>query len=396
MMSNRSKQEYTRQVSARYLRATRLEKSRILDEFASTNGYNRKYAVTLLRNPPAVRNYPVKRPRSVTYGKPVVKMLEKLWLCSSCLCSRRLVPFLPDLISALERHGELCITDEIRQKLLAMSPATADRLLRDIRRSTNPDLRGRSTTKPGTLLRDQIKVRTSFGWDEQRPGYFEIDLVAHCADNGGGAFIFTLTMTDIATGWTECDGLLNKSELEVVGAIERIRKRLPFKIRGLDSDNGSEFINHQLKKYCDKNEIEFTRSRPYRKNDQAHVEQKNWTVVRQFIGYARYEGPTECSHLRTLHKWLRIFVNHFQPSMKLLKKETNETTGKSRKKYDKAKTPYKRLLDSQILEEETRADLEEMNAGFNPEHIHEQLRRATSMLRTSQKDRITREATNTQ
>lgn len=385
-MSNQSRFEYAREVSARYRRASRAEKSLILDEFCQTCGYNRKYAVSLLRDPPALRTAPIQRPRAKRYGADVTRALKQLWQLSNGLCAKRLVPFLPELIAALERHQEICLSPEVREKLLTISPATADRILKVLR--TGEVLRGRSTTKPGTLLREQIRIRTQFAWDEQKPGYFEVDLVAHCAESTAGEFLYTLTLTDIATGWTECQALLNRSQIGVTEAIERVRKLLPFPLLGLGSDNGSEFINHNLKRYCDEHKIEFTRCRPYKKNDQCHVEQKNWTVVRQHIGYARYEGTGECQLLQSAHRWLRRHVNYFQPSVKLLSKERDEgNQARVHKHYDKAQTPYQRLIASGILEKATRQDMEVFYLGLNPVEILNEFNAAIRRLQQAQVNR---------
>jgi len=371
-MSQRARKEYIREVSARYALAGRTEKSRILDEFCQTGGYNRKYAVGLLRRPGATVCGPIKRPRAQVYGRQEREALAQLWKLSDCLCSKRLVPFLPELIVALERHGELCLCADVRAKLLTISASTADRLLA-AERNVRP-LRGLTTTKPGTLLRQQIQVRTQFGWDEQKPGYFETDLVAHCAESMAGDFLYTLTFTDIATGWTECQGLANRSQILVTAAIDRIRKMLPFPVLGIDCDNGTEFINHVLKGYCDKHKIELTRCRPYRKNDQCYVEQKNWSIVRHYMGYARYEGAQECSHLQSAYRWLRRYVNFFQPSLKLLAKDRDpDNPAKVRKRYDEAKTPYQRLLVSDALDEPARQDLATFYADLNPAQVREDL-----------------------
>jgi hypothetical protein len=312
--------------------------------------------------------------------------LKRLWQLSNGLCAKRLVPFLPEFIQALERHQEICLSPEVREKLLTISPATADRVLKVLR--NGEVLRGRSTTKPGTLLREQIRIRTKFAWDEQKPGYFEVDLVAHCAESTAGEFLYTLTLTDIATGWTECQALLNRSQIGVTEAIERVRKLLPFPILGLDSDNGTEFINHNLKRYCDEHKIEFTRCRPYKKNDQCHVEQKNWTVVRQHIGYARYEGAGECQLLQSAHRWLRRHVNYFQPSVKLLSKDRDERNeARVHKHYDKAQTPYQRLIASGVLCKETREDLETFYMGLNPVEILNEFNAATRRLQQAQVNR---------
>jgi hypothetical protein len=392
MMSVQARQEYTREIGARYRAADSKEKSRILDEFVMTCTYNRKYALGLLNNPPPIRKEPIKRPRAARYNEDVRRALAELWEDSGGLCSKRLIPFLPELIAALERHDEMVLSAPVRKKLLCISPATADRLLGQVRRA-HP-LRGISTTKPGTLLREQIKVRTSFGWDETNPGCTEIDLVAHCAQSAAGEFLHTLTLTDIATGWTECQSLRNKSYLCVTEAIERIRKLLPFPLKGIDSDNGSEFINHHLKDYCQERKIEFTRSRPYHKNDQCYVEQKNWTVVRQQIGYARYEGEQECRYLQSAYRFLRLYVNYFQPSLKLKHKERfGEHDQKVRKQYHEAKTPYQRLLDSKILSNEDAAELTELYEGLNPRELRRRLHESILKLQQAAKVRFSHEAT---
>ena len=385
-MSNQSRVEYAREVSARYRHASRAEKSVILDEFCQTCGYNRKYAVGLLRDPPALRSVPIQRPRAKRYGADVTRALKLLWQLSNGLCAKRLVPFLPEFIAALERHHEICLSTDVREKLLTISPATADRLLTVLR--TGEALRGRSTTKPGTLLREQIRIRTQFAWDEQKPGYFEVDLVAHCAESAAGEFLYTLTLTDIATGWTECQALLNRSQIGVTEAIERVRKLLPFPILGLDSDNGGEFINHNLKRYCDEHKIDFTRCRPYKKNDQCYVEQKNWTVVRQHIGYARYEGAGECQLLQSAHRWLRRHVNYFQPSVKLLSKERDKgSEARVHKHYDRAQTPYQRLIASGVLGKDIREDLETFYLGLNPVEILDEFNAAIRRLQQAQVNR---------
>lgn len=385
-MSNHSRSEYALEVSARYRRASRSEKSLILDEFCQTGGYNRKYAVGLLRDPPAPRSAPIQRPRAKRYGADVTRALKLLWVLSNGLCAKRLVPFLPEFIPALERHHEICLPTHVREKLFTISPATADRLLASVR--NGEPLRGRSTTKPGTLLREQIRIRTQFAWDEQKPGYFEVDLVAHCAESTAGEFLYTLTLTDIATGWTECQALLNRSQIGVSDAIERVRKLLPFPILGIDSDNGTEFINHNLKRYCDEHKIEFTRCRPYKKNDQCHVEQKNWTVVRQHIGYARYEGTEECRLLQSAHRWLRRHVNCFQPSVKLLSKERDKgNEARTHKHYDVARTPYQRLIASGVLDKQTREDLETFYLGLNPVEILNEFSAAIRRLQQAQVNR---------
>jgi hypothetical protein len=267
-----------------------------------------------------------------------------------------------EFVSALERHNELQLDAQTRQLLLQMSPATADRLLHSERAHTQQH--GLSTTKPGTLLKQGIPIRTFADWDDQRPGFVEVDLVAHCNDSTGGEYLHTLLLTDVATAWTECMALPNRGQIAVKEAIEQLQQRLPFPLLGLDSDNGSEFINAHLLRYCQDHGITFTRSRPYKKNDQAFVEQKNWTVVRQVIGYDRYEGPQAVDRMQALYQVLRLYVNFFQPVMKLISKK--RVGSRVAKKYDTAKTPYRRVWQAPEIEIQTKLELLQQYLPLNP------------------------------
>ena len=281
------------------------------------------------------------------YDEAVRLSLITIWKAANRICSKRLMPFLPEFIPTLERFGHLSLPADVRERLLAMSAATADRLLY---RERHPEGRSVSTTRPGRLLKHQIAVRTFADWNELAPGFMEADLVAHCGERSEGAYLNTLVLTDIATGWTECVALLRRSEADVSGAIHATRRCLPFPLLGLDTDNGGEFINYELLRYCEKEKITFTRSRAYRKNDQAHVEEKNGSVVRRLIGYDRYEGSDAWRALSALYRVLRLYVNFFQPSMKLLSRE--RLGGHTTKHYDKARTPYKRVLESSLIGDE--------------------------------------------
>jgi len=306
--------------------------------------------------------------RQRRYGPELAQPLNKLWEASGGICPKRLVPFLLEFISAMERSGEVDLCPRIRQKLLSMSIATAERILSQLHRSQE---HGLSTTTAGTLLRHQIPIRTYEEWTEGKPGFFEIDLVAHCGKTVLGEFVHTLTMTDAFTGWTECFALWNKSRFSVITAIETIRKRLPFPLLGIDSDNGREFINHSLKAYCDEREITFTRSRPYKKNDQCHVEQKNGAVVRPLVGYARYEGERAAEHLNQMYAVDRLCVNFFEPSMKLIDKV--RTGAKVKKVYDKPKTPWQRLQDAGVLRPEFQQKLQQKYLALNPAKLRREL-----------------------
>jgi len=365
MMSVRSRQDCSREVSVRYLSASRVEKGRILDEFCRTTGYNRKYAVSVLRHPPSIRNAPIRRPRASQYTPAVKRELLTIWKASDFLCGKRLAPFIGPLLEALERCGEidLRLAPAIRERLLTISAASIDRLLSSEKR---PRFKGHVLTKPGTLLRQQIPVRTFADWkeSEQRPGFCEVDLVAHCGQSAAGDFLHTLDFTDIFTGWTITLPLMNKGEKAVFEAIRQARAILPFPLLGIDSDNGGEFINRMLARYCEREKITFTRCRPYHKNDQCHVEQKNWTIVRQVVGYSRLQGADAYNQLAQLYRTLRLHVNYFQPSLKLVSKERNGARVK--KTYDSAKTPFQRLLKSGTLTKQRKNVLEEFYRTLNP------------------------------
>lgn len=361
MMSQTSKDELLAVLRPRYRKAQRGAKRQMLDELVATTGYHRKYAIQLLNHAP---RRPGRRRRQGRrkYDGAVSAALEQLWRAANCICGKRLVPALPIFIEALERHDELKLDAPTRRLLLEISPATADRLLRRARQRQRPH--GRSTTKPGTLLKQAIPVRTFAQWDDAKPGFMEVDLVAHCGDSTRGEYLNSLNMVDVKTRWTEFLGLINRSQATVSAAIVACRARLPFPLLGLDSDNGSEFINNDLKRYCEQEHITFTRCRPYHKDDQAYIEQKNWTAVRQNVGYDRYEGQAACEALNALYRPLRLYLNFFQPVMVLLRKERHGA--KVKKVYDQAKTPYQRALASPEVSEDDKAGLRAQYVTLNP------------------------------
>jgi hypothetical protein len=342
MMSQRSKCELAEAIRPRYLKANKTKKVQILNEFVAATGYHRKYAIRLLGHGPKPKGLKKAGRRKVYHGE-VVQVLTKIWEICGGICSKRLKPFLPEMVQVLERHNELTLAPETKHLLLSMSRSTIDRCLKSARFEAR---RGLSTTKPGTLLKQAIPVRTWAEWDETCPGFMEMDLVAHCGDTTEGQYLNTLTATDIATGWTECLALARKTQQEVSQAILELRQRLPFPLLGIDSDNGSEFINDTLYRYCLTEQITFTRSRPYKKNDQAHVEQKNWSVVRHTVGYDRLETTKELAVLGSLYDDLRLYVNYFQPVLKLIGKE--RVDGKTIKRYDEAATPFRRVLAEEL------------------------------------------------
>jgi hypothetical protein len=376
MMSLVSRRELLAAVSPRYHRSTKKEKHSILREFIQNTGYHPKYALILLNHPPAAKR-PTKRRRPRKYPASLRETLVQLWRCANGICGKRLVPFLPELIRVLERHHEIAITPEAKALLLQMSPATCDRLLRH-ERQTNPKPRGLSTTKPGTLLKNQIPVRVFTAWDEAVPGFLEVDLVAHCGRAVSGEYLHTLVLTDIKTTWTECVALLNRSQKTVSAAIAQVRTVLPFSLLGLDSDNGPEFINANLLRYCTQEHVTFTRSRPYKKNDQAHVEQKNWTHVRHFTGYERYEGPRALKVLANLYKSLVLYMNYFQPTLKLVSKQRID--GHVRKQYDTAQTPYRRVLACPEISEDYKEAARLCYETLNPFTLLAQMKRFQQQL----------------
>lgn len=375
-MSFGAKRELLAQVAPRYHQATSAQKSHILDEFVAATGYARKYAIRLLASPPLPPPSTIRRPRAPRYGPAVQAALEVAWAASNFIGTKRLVPFLPKLVPLLEQYGHLALSDQVRAQLLSLSPATADRLLQRARHAAQPH--GISTTKPGSLLKRQIPVRTFADWSDTSPGFVEIDVVAHCGTRADGAFLSTLVLTDVCTGWVECQGLLYRSQDQVLQAIRRARRLLPFPLVGLDSDNGAEFINQDLLDYCVQEQITFTRGRAYHKNDQCFVEQKNGAVVRQYVGYDRFEGDMAYQQLVELYRALRLYINFLQPSMKLRAKQR---IGSSvRRHYDVAQTPYERLCAATILSSSERDRCDAIFAALDPVQLLTQIGRLQEAL----------------
>jgi hypothetical protein len=366
-MSYRAKKELLLQIAPRYRDASPTLKTVILDEFVAATGYARKYAIRLLRHPVDPK-LTIQRPRPPQYGPEVQEALRLAWTAANQICAKRLIPFLPTLVESLERHGHLHLTEECRTQLLTMSAATADRLLRPARKQAP---RGLSTTRPGTLLKKQIPIRTFQDWNEAQPGFVETDVVAHCGTSVEGAFLSTLTLTDVATGWTECLPLRHRGQETVIAALKRARQLLPFPLLGIDTDNGGEFINVELAAYCEQEHLTFTRGRPRKSNDQCFVEQKNGAVVRQVVGYDRFVGDLAYRQLTELYRALRLYVNCFQPSMKLQTKQREGS--KVHRRYDQAQTPLERLLASGVLPAEQRQQLERVAQALDPLRLLEQL-----------------------
>ena len=380
-MTRRSIEEYANAVRVRYFRAPKKKKTEILDEFVANTGLHRKAAIRLLgrrnRLPGKKRSG---RPK--LYDLEVMAALKIAWEATDRLCSKRLHPFLPELTGILKRTGETIVTEEIREKLCSISPSTIDRILQRWRRKE--PRHGMSTTKPGTLLKNAIPVRTFSEWDEKKPGFLEADLVAHCGDNVEGFYLTTLSTVDVATGWCEPVAVWGKGHDRVGGAVHYVRERLPMPMLGLDSDNGGEFINRGLYDYCRKNHITFTRARSYKKNDSCYVEQKNWAVVRQVIGYDRYSSKAAFRALEDVYTLLRLYVNFFQPVLKLVRKTRHGA--RVHKVYDTAQTPYQRLLKSGILTENKKRELAHIYDALNPMTLLKQIRTAVEYLWTLAED----------
>lgn len=380
-----------RELAPRYQQARKGERSRILDEFMHLTGLVRSYASHVLKHYGTSKSVLVngkrvvvvvgerssgtkKRKRPRRYDTAVVDTLKRLWALSNGLCGKRLVVFIRQTLPILERFGELKLHDAMRTKLLSVSPATIDRLLGPMKAQSR--LKGRSHTKPGTLLKHHIPIRTFAEWDDAVPGFVEIDLVAHDGGVSYGDYCQTLDATDIATGWTETRAVPNKAQCHVFAALKDIRESLPFPLLGIDSDNGSEFINNDLWRYCQKEQITFTRSRPYRKNDTCFIEQKNYSVVRTTVGYYRYDHPEHLATLRELYEHLRLFTNFFQPSMKL--REKVRIGSKVSRRHDQPTTPSQRVLAHPAVSAEVKDKLTAVYESLNPAHLMRCLTRLNS------------------
>ncbi len=360
--------EYVDALRGRYLKGSKKEKGQVLDEFVRVVGCHRKSAVRLLGRKKET-GHQGRRGRTRLYKGEVVDILKLAWEATDHLCSKRLQPFLPELVPVLRQYGNRGISPEVAVQLCRMSPSTIDRLLGPWRRSGGHQRF--SLTKPGTLLKDAIPIKTFADWDDAHPGFLEVDLVHHCGESADGFYLTTLSAVDVATGWSECVAVWGKGQERVGGAVHKMRQRLPFTLLGLDSDNGSEFINHHLFAYCRRERITFTRSRSYKKNDSCHVEQKNWSVVRRIIVYDRYSSKLALDTMNRIYEILRRYVNFFQPTMKLWRK--TRYGSKVHRAYAPAQTPYRRLLASGVLAEDMRQILAATYAGINPILLRQQL-----------------------
>jgi len=345
----------------RYHRAERKARAVLLDEFCVTTGYNRKYAIRLLNGPrPEKERVRQPRERKPQYGKQVISVLAAVWEAAGYPWSVRLKALLPSWMPWIRKRYRL--SAKLEQQLLAMSARQMDRRLQSRKRQLKRKIYGR--TKPGTLLKHHIPVKTD-SWDVQVPGFTEVDLVSHSGNSADGEFVHTLNLTDIHTGWTESRALLGKSEIAVQEALDDIERSLPFRLLGVDSDNGSEFINWHLKRWCDSKQIQLTRGRPYKKDDNAHIEQKNWTHVRKLLGWDRYDSRTAVEAINALYRQeLGWWMNLYLPSVKLVKKI--RVGSKLRRVYGPAQTPWDRVLVCGQADTRRVAELKKLRSTLDP------------------------------
>lgn len=373
-MSYGSIREYAAAVRPRYRAASKAEKGRLLDEFCAVTGYHRKAAVRLLGR--AVLTPGRRRGRQRQYGTVVAAALKEVWEAADRICSKRLTPYLPELVAVLERHGELHWEAGLRDQVLRLSAATLDRLLRPVR---VPGGRRPYTQSPATTaLKALVPVRTFGEWAGVAPGAFQGDLVAHCGETTRGFSLNTLVLVDVASSWSAFEVVWGKGQSRVAAGVHRSRQRLPMGLRELHHDNGGEFLNHVLYPYCQREGISLTRGRPYKKNDQAYVEQKNGAVVRRQVGYHRYSSKAAYAQFQRLYVPLELYHNFFQPVQKLV--STERHGAKVRKRYDQARTPYQRLLESGVLDAPTGAALEQQYRRLNPVRLRAQIEEALATL----------------
>ena len=370
-----TRDELLKAVASRYRSSTRAEKGLILTEFAEISGYHRKHAERLLRcQDVAVRSGP--RPERRVYDIAVREALVVLWETSDRICGKRLKPLIPLLIPAMERHGHLAMDDEVKRRLLLISAATIDRVLAPVRAVSSGG--GRRRNAHSSAVRKSVPIRTHADWNDPAPGFLEADLVAHSGPSSSGSYIQTLVMTDIATGWTECAPLLFREQHLLGEVMTQLRTLLPFPLRGFDTDNDSVFMNETIRAWCASSQVEFTRCRPYQKNDQAHVEQKNGAIVRRMVGYRRYAGVAIARELGRFYQTMRLFVNFFQPSFKL--QEKHRDGAQVTKRYHPPLTPYQRILARPEIHQETKENLTAQFGALDPVALLAEIRLSQARL----------------
>jgi hypothetical protein len=366
----------TNKMAAAYRRGTKAEKKAILDQIVQLTGWHRDHARARLRSAGEIRVVRVRSPRPPLYSPRVISALELCWRVARAPAGKRLAPMLPVLVPLLRRDGELDLTDAEAALLMKMSPATIDRRLRGAK--VLAQFRGRSHTKPGGLLKSQIPIRTWSEWDDARPGFVEIDLVGHEGGNSFGEFCFTLTVTDVATGWTVNRSVPNKAAIWVAEAMEHVAGVFPFEIVGIDSDNGSEFINAHFYEWCTSRRITFTRSRPGNKNDGCHAEQKNWTHVRELVGYLRFDTGAELTVLNRIWELDRLYTNLLCTQQKLLARQ--RIGAKVIKRHDRAQTPYERAIATGVLSAPQRSALTRARNTLHPGQLQREIDRLCAQL----------------
>jgi len=359
--------------SKEYRKASKKQRGLILTEVVSLTNYHRKHAGRLLNNPPSRKKFKRYRPSKYII---ILPLLKKLWAASNFSCGTILVPAIPEILESLLRFKEIRASQKDKKLLLKISSATVDRLLKADRKRL--EIKGRSGTKPGTLLKHQIPVRIFTPWNEETPGFLEIDLVAHCGESLVDTYINTLDAVDIATTWTERQAIMGKSERVTIEGFELMEKRFPFRVLGVDSDNGSEFINWHFLRMAQRKHITFTRSRAYRSNDQAHIEQKNFSTVRKIIGYRRLETEKQLKILNQIYRLLSDYLNFFIPTLKLVRKE--HIGSRVKRIYDKPKTPIIRVLEHPGIDENTKLALKSKSLTLNPAELLRGVNRLTNKL----------------
>jgi len=364
-------------VGSRYRSSTHVHRRKILDEFVALTGYHRKHAIRVLSQP--CNDVRPRQPRDRLYDEALRQVVLLLWEAADRICGKRLKALMPTLIESMERHGHLVLDGALKEKLASVSAATIDRLLAPARQQAY----GQRKRRPGmgSAVRRNVPIRTFNDWNDPVPGYLEVDMVEHCGGpKQDGNFVHSLVLTDIASGWTECVALLVREQTLVVEGFVQARAQLPVAVRGLDTDNDSAFMNDTVFGYCQSNAIEFTRSRAYRKNDQAWVEQKNGAIVRRLVGYGRLSGGTGCAALAKLYASSRLYVNFFQPCFKLKSKE--RIGALVTKKYHPPRTPCERLLASKVIDESTKDKLRDQLARLDPVALLQSIRSAQQEIRT--------------
>jgi len=394
MLAMRHRKAITAETRKRYVKATKKEKTIILNQFTAITGYNRCYASQILSiKKEKVLGYMTiggkrikfvagkkkkrkrKKPRIYTYD--VFLALRRIWTIFDFICGKRLAPFMAEAVKKLEKHKEIDLSPTVRKKLAKISASTIDRLLKPEKDKFKIG-KGRKGTKPGSLLKKAIPIRTFADWDDARPGFVEIDLVGHDGGVASGDYIQSLNFTDIATCWDTTVACKNKAQKHVFEATRKASARFPFKILGIDSDNGSEFINAHMLRYCIENKITFTRSRAHKKNDSCFVEQKNYSVVRRAVGYLRYDTEKELDILNELYIYLDYYTNYFQPVVKL--KSKTRVGSKVTKKYDVAKTPFRRVLESKFIDDKIKEELKRNYDSLNPADLKRKISKLQDKL----------------